>query len=163
MHELVGRPRQNILPLAQAIKLPEDSISLEWVWGMCECGYTHTYTHTHIYMCVYVERRDRKRRTGTDIWVLKDHYSYIYSLESDFPLSSDQLFSRTTVSSSWDLTSRASASGSTVFWVRHKLLTICGGGAGPGEKGTLPHIFMISPRGWKLSSHALFTNKDIVK
>ena len=29
MHELVGRPRQNILPLAQAIKLPEDSISLE--------------------------------------------------------------------------------------------------------------------------------------
>lgn len=44
-----------------------------------------------------------------------------------------------------------------------KILTIWGGGAGPGEKGTLPHIFMISPRGWKLSSHALFTSKDIVK
>lgn len=43
------------------------------------------------------------------------------------------------------------------------IITRCGSGAGPGVKGTLPHIFMMSPSGWKVSSQALLTNSDIVK
>lgn len=46
---------------------------------------------------------------------------------------------------------------------KHLIITRCGSGAGPEVKGTLPHIFMISPSGWKVSSQALLTSSDIVK
>lgn len=43
------------------------------------------------------------------------------------------------------------------------IITRCGSGVGPEVKGTLPHIFMMSPSGWKVSSQALLINSDIVK